>query len=140
MKKSSFQYGMEISIEDEIFIPAPSLASETEGLGLKFSIENENFKPRMKISSENEHFVVNASALYRGQNPQNREKRVSGSKNSHFLMPLKGRFESKNPHFSTGLHKENGDFLTQIALFWGIGKWEFFDPETLGILRQNLVI
>ena len=43
----------------------------------------------------------------------------------------KGRFESKNPHFSTGLHKENGDFLTQIALFWGIGKWEFFDPETL---------
>ena len=43
----------------------------------------------------------------------------------------KGRFESKNPHFSTGLHKENGDLLTQIALFWRIGKWEFLDPETL---------
>ena len=33
--------------------------------------------------------VANAPALYRGQNPQNREKRVSGSKNSHFPMPQK---------------------------------------------------
>ena len=45
--------------------------------------------------------------------------------------PGKGRFESKNPHFSTGLHKENGDFSTQSALFRGIGKWELFDPESL---------
>ena len=57
MKKSSFQYGMKFSIENEIFIPGPSLAAEKQGLGLKFSIENENFKPRMKISSENENFV-----------------------------------------------------------------------------------
>ena len=34
---------------------------------------------------------------------------------SHRLR--KGRFGSKNPHFSTGLHKENGDFSTQSALF-----------------------
>ena len=33
--------------------------------------------------------VANASALHRGQNPQNREKRVSGSKNSHFPVPQK---------------------------------------------------
>ena len=37
-------------------------------------------------------FVANAQALYRGQNPQNREKRVSGSKNSHFL-PFLGHWE-----------------------------------------------
>ena len=57
MKKSSFQYGMKFSIENEIFIPGPFLAAEKQGLGLKFSIENEIFKPRMKISSENENFV-----------------------------------------------------------------------------------
>ena len=55
--KSSFQYRMKFSIENEIFIPGPSLAAEKQGLGLKFSIGNEFFKPRMKISSENENFV-----------------------------------------------------------------------------------
>ena len=48
LKKSSFQYGMNFSIENETFIPGPSLAAEKQGLGLKLSIENENFKPRMK--------------------------------------------------------------------------------------------
>ena len=57
LKKSSFQYGMKLSIENEIFIPGPSPAAEKQGLRLKFSIENEIFKPRMKISSENENFV-----------------------------------------------------------------------------------
>ena len=57
IEKISFQYGMTFSIENEIFIPGPSLAAEKQGLGLKISIENENFKPRMKISSENENFV-----------------------------------------------------------------------------------
>ena len=57
LKKSSFQYRMKFSIENEIFIPDPSLAAEKQGLGLNFSIENENFKPRIKISSENENFV-----------------------------------------------------------------------------------
>ena len=33
--------------------------------------------------------LAKASALYRGQNPQNREKRVSGSKSSHFPSPQK---------------------------------------------------
>ena len=72
--------------------------------------------------------LANASALYRGQNPQNREK-FRGQKTPVSQCPRKGRFESKNPHFSTGLQKENGDFLTQIALFWGIGKWEFLTPK-----------
>ena len=57
LKKSSLQYGMKFSIENEIFILVPSLAAEKQGLGLKFSIENELFKPGMKISSENENFV-----------------------------------------------------------------------------------
>ena len=57
MKKSSFQYGMKFSIENDFFIPGPSLAAEKQGLGLKISIENEIFKLRMKFSSENENFV-----------------------------------------------------------------------------------
>ena len=57
MKKSSFQYGMKISIENEMFIPGPSLTAEKQDPGLKFSIENEIFKPRMKFSSEIENFV-----------------------------------------------------------------------------------
>ena len=48
---------MKFSIENEVFIPGPSLATEKQGLGLKFSIGNEVFKPRMKISSKNENFV-----------------------------------------------------------------------------------
>ena len=51
LKKSSFQYGMNFSIENDIFIPGPSLAAEKQGLGLKFSIKNE------KISSGNENLV-----------------------------------------------------------------------------------
>ena len=54
-----------------------------------------------------------------------------GQKNPISQCPKNGRFESKNPHFSTGLHNENGDVLTQSAHFWDTGKWEFFDPETL---------
>ena len=40
--------------------------------------------------------------------------------------PRKQRFESKNPHFYTGHHKENGDFLTRSAHFWGWGGMEIF--------------
>ena len=40
-KKSSFQYGMKLSIENGFFIPGQSLAAENQGLGLKLSIENE---------------------------------------------------------------------------------------------------
>ena len=48
---------MNFSIENEMFIPGPSLAAEKQGLRLKFSIENEHFKARLKISSENDNFV-----------------------------------------------------------------------------------
>ena len=75
---------------------------------------------------------TNASALHRGQNPQNREKRVSGSKNSHFPnAPEKGDLSQTNPIFLVEPCRKMGIFFTQIALLWGIGKWEFFDPETL---------
>ena len=57
LKISSFQYGIKFSIRNGFFIPSPSPAAETQGLGLKFSSENDNFKPRMNISSENENFV-----------------------------------------------------------------------------------
>ena len=45
--------------------------------------------------------------------------------------PRKGCSESKNPHFPCGALYRNGDFLTRSALFWGGGKWGFFDSETL---------
>ena len=46
-----------------------------------------------------------------------------GQKTPISSRPRKGRFQ--------GHHKENGDFWTESALFWGDRKWEFFDPETL---------
>ena len=45
--------------------------------------------------------------------------------------PRNGRFESKNPHFPCGALYGHGDFLTRSTLFWGGGKWGFFDSETL---------
>ena len=75
--------------------------------------------------------IRNAFAPYRGRNPQNREKRVSESKNPHFPPPQKRVFRVKNPHVYTERYKENGDFLTRNTLFWGGGKWGFLDSETL---------
>ena len=69
--------------------------------------------------------LVNLCAFYRGQVPQDRENRVSGLKNSSFpappisQCPRRFRFESKNRHFSTGHHNENGDLLIQSVLCWG---------------------
>ena len=57
-----------------------------------------------------------------------------GQKTPISQCPRNARFEPKNPHFSTGLHKENGDFFwlkTPISGTLGNGSWEFFDPETL---------
>ena len=77
-------------------------------------------------------YLRNAFAPYRGQNPQNREKRVSESKNPPFpTTPEKGAPSQKNPHFPCSALYRNGDFLTWSALFWGGGKWGFFDSETL---------
>ena len=70
-------------------------------------------------------------APYRGQYPQNREKRVSEStkKKNDFPPPRKGCSESKNPHFYTEHHKENGDFLTRNTLVWGRGICGFLTPK-----------
>ena len=65
IEKSSFQCGVKFSIENEIFIPGPSLAAEKQGLGLNFSIESEISKQRMKISSENENFVCGGMVFFR---------------------------------------------------------------------------
>ena len=78
LKTSSFQYGMKISIENEIFIPGPSLAAEKQDLGLKFSIENEIFKPRMKISSENENFVRGGMGFFFMRSSENEFFRSPG--------------------------------------------------------------
>ena len=71
----------------------------------------------------------NAFAPYRGQNPQNREKRVSESKNpiSHHLR--KGCSESKNPHFYTEHYKENGDFRLGTPFSGVLRNGGFFTPK-----------
>ena len=53
----------------------------------------------------------------RGPNPHFLEKRVSGSKNSHFPSFWKREFSVKNPLFPTREHIENGDFWTENSLF-----------------------
>ena len=58
--------------------------------------------------------VANPFAPYRGQNPQNREKRVSESKNPHFPPPQKrGLWVKKSPFLYRALQ----------------GKWGFVDSE-----------
>ena len=65
-----------------------------------------------------------------------------GVKNAHFPPTPEARLESKNPRFYTGHHTENGDFLTQDALFlgWG-GNGVFLTPKPsfpdFGVLTQS---
>ena len=49
--------------------------------------------------------------------PKIRKRRVlSGSKHTVPNRPRKGWFGSKNPHFYTGQHRENWDFLSRSPL------------------------
>ena len=66
--------------------------------------------------------VANASALYRGQNPQNREKRVSGSKNSHFPRPQKRAIWVEKSPFSLWSPVEKWGFFDSNRPF--LGSWE----------------
>ena len=52
-------------------------------------------------------------------------------KNPHFPPPQKRALRVKKSHFPCRALYRNGDFLTRSALFWGGGKWGFFDFETL---------
>ena len=52
--------------------------------------------------------------------PKNGKRGFRGQKTPISQCPRNGRFESKIP-ISTGLRKENGDFLTQSAHFWDTG-------------------
>ena len=128
MKKSSFQYGMIFSIENEIFIPGPSLAAEKQGLGLKFSIENENFKPRMKMSSENE----NRNSPDRGQSRKIR-------KNRHKILP-KSWFSKRifgHPAGSSKLDRPHCKQFQENFVRGGMvfscvrARMNFFDPRAL---------
>ena len=56
---------------------------------------------------------------YRGQNPKNREKRVSESENPVSRHSRQGRSETQNPHVHTGHYRGKWGFSTQSALFWG---------------------
>ena len=61
--------------------------------------------PRQRQLSEGlQEWFANPSALCRGQNPQNQEKRVSVSKKTISRHSREGRFESKIHHVSTGQH------------------------------------
>ena len=65
------------------------------------------------------------------KNPKMGKRGFRSQKTPISPHPRKGRLESKNPHFPCGALCRNGDFLTRDALFWGGGKWGFFDSETL---------
>ena len=58
-----------------------------------------------------------------------RKRGFRGRRTPVSLDPEKGQFESENPHFSTGHHRENGDFLTQTALFPGLWEMGAFRPR-----------
>ena len=141
LKKSSFQYGMKFSIENEILIPGPSLAAEEQGLGLKFSIENEIFKPIMIISSENENFVrggwffscvrarmnfFDPRALWVQNSPQQNKTLVGGllgisNLARNFQSSRSGRsclFQSLGPPRNTSLHS----FAGKSTLWTNIGQ------------------
>ena len=68
-------------------------------------------------------------ALTRAEIPKIGKRGFRSQKTPISHHPRKGRSESKNPHFYTEHYKENGDFLTRSALFWGGGKWGFLTPK-----------
>ena len=98
--------------------------------------------------------LANPSALYRGQKPQNREKRVSESKNPHFSPPQKwvlrvkkspflyrapqgkwGFFDSKRPFLGWG---EMGVFRLRNPLFLILGGfWPLYRAD--GFANKNSV-
>ena len=68
-------------------------------------------------------FIASPLTPYRGQNPQNQEKRVSGSKNSHFRSPQKRAFwAQKSP------------FLYRVPQ----GKWGFLDSKRPFLWRPEM--
>ena len=74
--------------------------------------------------------VANASALYRGQNPQHQEKRVSGSKKLPFpKAPEKGDLSRKIPIFLVEPCREMGIFSLKSPFFGGLGNGSFLTPK-----------
>ena len=115
-------------------LPAPWFTADKIGKRGFRSQKTPNFKCLEKqcLSRPEKWSWLESAEPLQGQNPQTREKRISGSKNSQGASSL------KIPIFLTGYHKENADFWTQSALFRGDWKWEFLNPKPsfpiLGIL------
>ena len=134
LKKSSFQYGMKISIENEMFIPGPSLTTEKQGPALKFSIGNESFKLRMKISSENENFVRGGMVFSCVRGPKSPKSGKEGFGVNKLLFPSspqkgacrrakRGRFGSlafamKNRHFGGESSRILAGKARECGKFW----------------------
>ena len=75
-------------------------------------------------------WLANASALYRGQNPQKREKRVSGSKNSRFPRPQKrGDLSRKIPISLQGSTRKMGIFRLKSPFSGALGNGSFLTPK-----------
>ena len=72
-----------------------------------------------------------ASAPYRGQNRENREKRVSGSKNSHFPVSQKemGALSQKTPIFLVEPCREMGIFWLKAPISGTLGNGSFLTPK-----------
>ena len=65
------------------------------------------------------HKLANVSAPLKGQNPQNREKRVS-------ITSKEGHFKSKNPHFLVEPCRKLGIFWLKVSFSEVMGKWSFW--------------
>ena len=63
------------------------------------------------------------------QGPKIGKRGFRGQKTPISQCPRKGRFELKNPHFSAGLHNENGEFSAQSAVFEVMGNGSFLTPK-----------
>ena len=91
------------------------------------------FRPVFHLATLDKHWspiIANPLTLYRGQNPQNREKRVSGSKNSHFRSPQKrAALSPRIPIFLVDPCREMGIFGLKAPFSGAIGNGSFLTPK-----------
>ena len=89
-----------------------------------------NFALGIRVCIFEQNGVAKASAPYRGQNRQNREKRVSGSKNSHFpRVPEMGALSQKIPISLQGSTRKMGIFWLKAPISGTLGNGSFLTPK-----------
>ena len=94
----------------------------------RMNLEGKAAKCRQKVCSSKR--LAKASAPYRGQNRQNREKRVSGSKNSHFPVSQKWALcVKKSPFLYRAPQGKWGFFWLKAPISGTLGNGSFLTPK-----------